>query len=737
VRRAAVLWPVLALCLALFAPAAEAAGAPQLGSAWASGASESGVTLNAEVNPNGLATTYHFDYLTEAAYLANLAAGKDGFGGAAKAPPGADPSAGSGTAAVTVSRAIGSLPPDTVYRYRLVAANGAGALSGPARTFATLPLATSSFMLDGRGWELVTPLDKNGGQAEGPGEVFGGGVFQAAAAGSALTFSSTYSFADPAGAPAGSQYLARRGAAGWATDNLTTPIDGGTFGDEPDGAPFQLFSPGLGRGLALDPPPCAAEPCPRRYSLRELASGATGFSPQRPDLRFAGASADLSQVVLSTCAALTADAVEAPGAGGCDPAQLNLYLWSAGGLSLVNLLPGDAQGTPGASLAAQAGAVSSSGDVYFTHGSDLYLRQSVSTRQVDAVVGGGATFEAASASGALAFYSKGGHLYRYEAAGAGSSIDLTPAGGLLGVLGASATGEYVYYLTVGGLFLRHALDPPVTVAAAADSSSYPPVTGPARVTPDGVHLAFLSSASLTGYDNRGALNGPPAQVGVPQSEVFLYDAASATLICASCNPSGERPLGPASIPGAIANGVATTATRAYKPRVLSDDGRRLFFDSADDLALRDRDRFPPRPDADVYEWEAPGAGSCSRVGGCVALVSNGRGTAGSSFLDASASGADIFFLTADSLVTADGGFVDIYDAREGGGFPEPPKPIECVGDACQPLPPEPEDRQPSTLVPSPGNPSPRVVSSPARCKKGFVKKRGRCVRKPRKHRGRR
>ena len=28
----------------------------------------------------------------------------------------------------------------------------------------------------------------------------------------------------------------------------------------------------------------------------------------------------------------------------------------------------------------------------------------------------------------------------------------------------------------------------------------------------------------------------------------------------------------------------------------------------------------------------------------------------------------------------------------------------CVGDSCQPLPPEPEDPTPGTLVPNPGNP---------------------------------
>lgn len=46
--------------------------------------------------------------------------------------------------------------------------------------------------------------------------------------------------------------------------------------------------------------------------------------------------------------------------------------------------------------------------------------------------------------------------------------------------------------------------------------------------------------------------------------------------------------------------------------------------------------------------------------------------------------------------------------------PEPPsEEIVCVGDSCQPLPPEPEDPTPGTLVPNAGNP-PRHISEPPR-----------------------
>src|SRR5689334_21795567 len=90
----------LALALAVGAPAATAAGAPILGPVWTTAVDVVGAGLRAELNPNGLVTTYHFSYLTETAYLANLSAGKGGFSGAAKAPAGTDPSVAGGSSAV-------------------------------------------------------------------------------------------------------------------------------------------------------------------------------------------------------------------------------------------------------------------------------------------------------------------------------------------------------------------------------------------------------------------------------------------------------------------------------------------------------------------------------------------------------------------------------------------------------------------------------------------------------------
>ena len=107
--------------------------------------------------------------------------------------------------------------------------------------------------------------------------------------------------------------------------------------------------------------------------------------------------------------------------------------------------------------------------------------------------------------------------------------------------------------------------------------------------------------------------------------------------------------------------------RVYKPRVMDAAGTRLFFDTSDSLTAKDTNQ-----DQDVYEWRADGVAGCSRSQGCIGLISSGRGADGASFVDASADSTDVFFLTDESLVASDPGSTDLYDARVGGGYPDPP-----------------------------------------------------------------
>lgn len=644
-----------ALCGALAQPA-TAAEAPQIASTWVTDVTASSANLRAQINPKGASTTYRFQYISQAAYLANLDAvpPKEGFASAATAPPGAPASIGAGTNPVPVLQHVTGLSPSTVYRYRAVASNAEGTIAGPERALGTQEASSTFHLLDNRGWEMVSPIDKNGGSIQLPEGIFGGGVFQAAAGGGTLTYSSADSFgADPAGAPPGSQYIARRGGSGWATENINEPLQAGAYGDEPDGVPYQLFSVDLARGLLLDRRDCASEPCTLGYSLRESAGGALTPLPEAPGLHPLSASPDLERIVFES--------------------EGSLYEWSGGGLVPTSLLP--------------------------------------------AAAGPGAVFQVASADGRFTFYTEGEELFRYDALSEASD---SLAGEVLGMLGASEDGERVYYLSSAGLFLWDG-GTVTEVAAAAAASNYPPATGTARVSPDGSHLLFLSTAELTGFENNGAM------------EAFLYGpppgGGAATLTCVSCNPSGERPEGAASIPGAIANGQAEGAIRAYKPRALSDDGSRVFFDSADDLVFTDTNKRP-----DVYEWEWQGVGGCGREGGCVGLISSGRSGAPSSFIDASADGRDVFFLTEASLAFGDPGSFDLYDARVGGGFPAPPNVIACEGDACQALPEAPEDPKPGTLVRSAGNPALHIAKQGVRKHRRHRKHHRRRQHKPHRHR---
>lgn len=208
-----------------------------------------------------------------------------------------------------------------------------------------------------------------------------------------------------------------------------------------------------------------------------------------------------------------------------------------------------------------------------------------------------------------------------------------------------------------------------------------------RVSGNGQFVAFMSRRSLTGYDNRDVHSG------VLDQEVFLYDAQGGGLVCVSCDPTGARPAGVeaeqlwrsgaanlAAVPLGPAAGrdewvagnlpgweeVGTSGAALYEPRNLSDEGR-LFFNSSDGLVSGDVNGAE-----DVYEFEPVGVGSCSSAsvlfvqveGGCVGLVSSGLSGSESGFLDASESGGDVFFLTAEKLVSGDtDGALDVYDAR--------------------------------------------------------------------------
>jgi hypothetical protein len=247
-----------------------------------------------------------------------------------------------------------------------------------------------------------------------------------------------------------------------------------------------------------------------------------------------------------------------------------------------------------------------------------------------------------------------------------------------------------------------------------------PVQRTAEASPDGRWIAFQSKAPLTGYDNTGpctVISGTEEVVDGPCIEVFLYDSAAGELRCASCRISNERPLGSSSV-----SRMLSPKGSLLPPRYLLDSGR-LYFDSRDSLSPLDTNDGVE----DVYQFEPQGVGTCEGESGCVSLISAGRGGVDSNFLAADVTGNNVFFTTRDQLVAADKDeLVDLYDARVDGGFPSPPTVGECQGEGCQQMPPVPLQPTPA----SPGVTDPGNVKPPKGCKRGKVKKKGRCVKKP-------
>jgi hypothetical protein len=380
------------------------------------------------------------------------------------------------------------------------------------------------------------------------------------------------------------------------------------------------------------------------------------------------------------------------------------------------------------------------------------------------VSGGSARFWTASADGSRAIFTLGEFLYEYSAADPAnpkatpiaSGFDEKWATGVrTGVLGASEDASRIYFASKAALapgasaglpnlyFLELGQAPRflgILDASDFDETGFVESTAisprpnfrAARVSPDGLHAAFMSSARLTGFDNTDQVNG------AADREVFVYDATAdegaGHLVCVSCDPSGGRPTGsniannePAAPVWAAAR-IPTWQSSLYPSNALIAEGSaaRLFFDSFVPLVVGDTNGK-----ADVYEWEsADSRAACERAGaeryvasmaGCLSLISSGQSNQDSEFIDASPSGQDVFFATGQSLLPQDPGLIDIYDAREGGGFPAAQSSQPCQGEACQQTGPAPVVPNPASGARGEGNPK-----QPKRCPKGQrkVKRKG-------------
>ncbi|MET0305940.1 MAG: hypothetical protein ABW196_06900 [Solirubrobacterales bacterium] len=776
--------------------------------------------LRATINPRFWADTrYHVQYGTatclEAGWEAPCVKTQP-------AVPGALLGAGSVDADVTSGGVfVGGLQAGTEYRYRFVASSGGGgpvfgiggseSEEGKDSGFTTPLLAgppppdscpnaqyrtgAASRLPDCRAYEMVSPVDKNGGDIISKPNVPArrSAYVQASVTGEKITYSSYKAFGDQPSSRFSNQYVSSRGTAGWSTHGINAP-QGTTIFDPEFDVGFELdtqvlgFTPDLSsvwvRDFNLQPLAAGAQQGEANIYRRDNLSGVyealTVGEPLSPStesmgLTIRGYSTDLSHMVFTAEARLTLDA----------PANGNskVYDYSDGELSLVSVLP---NGTP-SSVRANVGteplvqpyedtelslehAVSEDGSrIYWSSSGRLYVRVDAQTTIAVSKANAKATYWGATPDGSKALYSEGEKLFVFDLEAETSEQIATKVTGVAGVsedlsriylastqdlAGDAEAGQPNLYLyeaeteSEGGPFAFVATLAEADVAGVvkipggvqviiSDVTSNP-IFRSTKVSPDGGAIAFMSTERLTDYDNTDANSGKA------DSEVFHYDAASKELICVSCDPTGARPAGrplqspytalrddPTPIWGAA--WLPTAEKSNYANRPLSGDGKRLFFNSFVPLVQSDTNGAQ-----DVYQWEAEGKGSCATEGGCVSLISSGESPDRSEFMDASPDGGDVFFTTNSSLDPQDPGLIDVYVARIGGGYPQAVEPPECLGDACQSIPTTPNDPTPASVgFKGAGNPGSGQKPRP-RCAKNqrAVKRKGksRCVAKKSKRR---
>ena len=586
------------------------------------------------------------------------------------------------------------------------------------------------------------------------------------------------------------EYIAGRGTGGWAT----TPLSGPEYEEAVNGGVgFKAFSADLSRGVLYQWNPTLSPDAPPGYPNLYLwqAGGALtplitseppnrspgspyGANAFRPTYAGANAGTDstpaFSHLVFQANDALSGEvpgiAPEAPLVTKVET-ETNLYEWSDGQLHLVNVLPGNNAAAPDAVIGSGEMLSPGAGDTFaFDHAisddgnrvfwsaqpsGQVYVREgATSTTKVPDP----GKFITATPDGAKVLLSNG-HVFNLEDE---STADLTEGeGGFQGTLGtsedfsrvyfvdtkaltapteenangeAAEEGEFNLYLAEGGTttFIGILLSGSEVNDNSASNGAWRASSGSrtAQVSADGRYLAFTSRAVLTGYGNvslKEGCSGLLTNIEGPRAcpEVFEYDAVQGSLHCASCNPTGEAPLGGSNL--ALFN---VTSTNPFpQPHNLPDEGQgRLFFESRDDLSAADTNGVIQ----DIYEWQPQGIGGCARPDGCISLISGGHSPADSRFVDASPSGKDVFFTTWDQLVPFDkDDLMDLYDVRVGGGF-EYSAQEPCLGEACLgAASAAPEPQSPGTAGFSEAVPKPKAA-----CRKGAVKKRGRCVAKKKK-----
>jgi hypothetical protein len=739
-----------------------------------------GVRLNGDIDPNGGHTDYYFEWGLDESYGHSTPVGH----------------LSDLVKPASVSNVLVGLTPDTRYHYRIVVENEVATIRGDDRLFTTYPRnpgfdpcpnaqvrkqTEASLLLDCRAYELVSAANAGGYDVESdliPGQSpFGGYPLAKDRVLYGLHFGVVPGVAGNPTNYGLDPYVASRSANGWTTGYAGLPANGMSsavafgspllaadaglgrfafggkgicepcFADGSVNIPLRLGDGSVVKGMAGSRSP-AADPTgyvSQRFSGdgthfifgaslrfetagkngevtiydRNLATGITQVASTLPSGQTMSAGDEVGELDVSTDGSriVVAQRTFTDAAGN---AYWHPYMHIGSEAKSVDLAP---TATTGVLF---AGMTADGAKVFFATPDSLLEADEDSSAdlyEADVSAGGGLTLKLLS-TGTPApvggidacdpVANGGGNNWNAVGAASADSCGVVAIAGGGGVAEGDGT---VYFLSPerldgtgtadrpnlfvvrpGGAPHRVATlepDSPLVLDAVTDSEIHR--YGDFQVNPNG-SAAFGSGLSLTGFENQG------------HAEIYRYDAEHGALDCASCAPSGTTP--------------SRDAVLSPRGLSLTDDGR-IFFTSEEPYVLRDTNEKK-----DAYQW----------ANGKIQLISTGQSPENSTLLSASADGTDAFFFTRQTLVHEDtnGSTVKIYDAREGGGFLYEAPPLPCAAsDECHgrgtepPLPPS-----INTVTGAGSAPS---ASTARKCKKRFVKRGSKCVKKrqPKHHRPRR
>jgi hypothetical protein len=481
----------------------------EFGDAWTADVTTDEATLVTEVNPLGIPATARFEYV-------ELSQWDPEWTQATQVPASSEApiDLGEGEEMKDVSVQIAGLQPGTAYRFRMVATNRCKPepaplcdFGGPEIDFTTFaPLeerkgcandafreaGLGTFLPDCRGYEMVSPVDKEGADVAPIFNVNGylAGLDQAAVDGGSITYSSYKAFGDVESAPYTDQYLARRdGNAGWVSEAISPKREGPSLMMYLSAAldrQYKAFNPDLCSGWVVQDAkptlaPGAIEGYPGLYRRDNCDPGTGGYEaitklqpPETelnlPPLKFIpemqGATPDGSVTIFVVNDNLIDGMPNQPAACENEPQSSTehcvgrLYEARAGNLNYVCVLPDGtpvsgpcAAGTPSGSLIGRtsnvSNAISDDGSRIFWSASSqgpgpLYVRidgsqPSAETVEISSTP---AQFWTAASDGSTAIYSRGEELFEFDV---DAETETEIAEGFKGFAGASEDATRVYF----------------------------------------------------------------------------------------------------------------------------------------------------------------------------------------------------------------------------------------------------------------------------------------------------